>query len=82
MLAAADEVDYFESIAARNLRHPPFASRKNLQVELDGEPVGGEAQVFDELRDVQSFWHFTRLAIDLYGQRIAHARAGGFGFSW
>src|SRR6266581_9202324 len=62
----------FESVASRHRRRSPLAPRNNLQIALDGQPIGRQPQEGHQLRDVQSLRYLTRLAIDVYGQRLAH----------
>ena len=46
--------------------------RDDLQIPLHGETIRRQTQVSDELLHVQPLGDFTRLAIDLYCQGLAH----------
>jgi hypothetical protein len=76
----------FEAIVPGNDRRSPLCARKKFQIPLDGQPIGGETQMSDELSNVQPLWNFARFAIDLYGDHLAHDRVGyrlgRLGFSW
>jgi hypothetical protein len=71
-LAAADEVHNFEAVAGGYRCGFPLRMRNDLQIPLHGEPIRGEAQMGDELLHVQPLGDFTRLAIDLHCQGLAH----------
>jgi hypothetical protein len=68
-------MDDFETVAGGNRRGFPLRVRNDLQIPLHGEPIRSEPQVGDELLHVQPLGDFTRLAINLYCQGLAH---GGF----
>jgi len=76
----------FESIISGHHRRSPLGARKKFQISLDGQPIGGEPQMSDQLSDAHPLRHFARLAIDLYSHHLAHNRVvyrvGRLGFSW
>jgi hypothetical protein len=79
-------MDDFEAIVPGNDRRSPLGARKKFQISLDGQPIGSEPQMSDELSNVQPIWNFARLAIDLYSDHLAHGRVGyrlgRLGLSW
>ena len=74
-LSATDKLNNLIAVAGGDAGSGPLAARKNLQVALDSDAAGVEAQHFKQLQDGGAAWRLFAFAIhhDRYG-------FGGFHF--
>ncbi len=86
-LPPTDKLNDLVPVARLHGGFHPLRSRKNLEVALDGNSVGGQAQVGKQGGNAKTFGHFARFTIHDNLNRCTHRETGavasspGFDFS-
>ena len=80
-LSSAHKVNNLVPVACLHCSFYPLRSRKNLQVALDGNSSGGQAQVGKQRGNLKSFGHFARFTIHYNLNSRVHCETGAGVFS-
>jgi len=62
--AAADEVNDFKAVIRLDLGLGPLRARKKVEIALDGDPPGREAEMLKQGGDAEAMGNLARLAVD------------------
>ena len=71
VLPAADEVNDFEAVAVAHGCRLPHGAREDFEVVLDGDALGGQAEMRKQRGDIESVGKFAGFAVDGYGHGMA-----------
>ena len=64
VLAAADEVNYFDFIGVGNIYRFPIFFSNDVFIEFDGDAFGRKFESFEKFEQIQFAFEFTRFAVD------------------